>query len=85
MLLKWGRCGKKRINAEYFKQRFKDVDAFVDEFFSNKIKLRDVNINPAFRLHPPRGGYESIKNPYVIGGTLGYRGEKINELLEKMI
>ncbi len=40
-----------------------------------------------FRLAPPRGGFErgGIKKPFRIGGVLGDRKEKINELLKKMI
>lgn len=39
------------------------------------------------RLHPPRGGYErkGIKLPFSIGGVLGYRKEKINDLIKKML
>ena len=40
-----------------------------------------------FRLHPPRGGYErkGIKVPFTVGGALGYRGEKINDLIKRML
>lgn len=40
-----------------------------------------------FRLHPPRGGFErrGIKVPYNLGGALGYRGDKINDLIKKML
>jgi large subunit ribosomal protein L30 len=40
-----------------------------------------------FRLHPPRGGFErkGIKVPFKVGGVLGYRGDKINNLIKKMI
>lgn len=41
-------------------------------------------MKPVFRLSPPKGGFKFIKKPYPKGG-LGYRGEKINELLEKML
>lgn len=50
-------------------------------------ELRDVpELKPVFRLRPPKRGYEreGIKKPYSVGGTLGYRKEAINELLEKM-
>ncbi|MCK5561102.1 MAG: 50S ribosomal protein L30, partial [Thermoplasmata archaeon] len=40
---------------------------------------------PIIRLHPPRKGYEGIKRAYTVGGALGYRGKKINELLARMI
>jgi len=38
------------------------------------------------RLHPPRGGFErkGIKKSFSVGGALGYRGEKMNDLLRKM-
>lgn len=36
------------------------------------------------KLKPPKGGFKSIKEMYP-KGDLGYRGEKINELLKRMI
>ncbi len=42
-------------------------------------------IKPVFRLTPPSKGFkESIKQHYP-DGELGYRGDKINELLKRMI
>ncbi len=40
-----------------------------------------------FRLNPPRGGFgrKGIKRPFGEGGALGYRGNKINELLKRML
>jgi large subunit ribosomal protein L30 len=39
-----------------------------------------------FRLHPPSKGFKGkIKRGYGSGGELGYRGEKINELLRRML
>ena len=37
------------------------------------------------RMHPPRRGYESIKSSFGNKGSLGYRGEKINALLKRMM
>lgn len=50
-------------------------------------KLSDLNLKPYFRLNPPRKGFErgGIKKVFKMGGALGYRGEKINDLLNKMI
>ncbi|MDX1611045.1 MAG: 50S ribosomal protein L30 [Candidatus Thermoplasmatota archaeon] len=51
----------------------------------------DVDINkfapikPVFRLNPPRGGYENNKRHFTEGGTLGYRGGNINQLIERML
>ncbi|MBN2111516.1 uL30 family ribosomal protein [Candidatus Woesearchaeota archaeon] len=40
-----------------------------------------------FRLCPPKGGFErkGIKVPFSIGGALGYRGDKINDLIKRML
>jgi large subunit ribosomal protein L30 len=47
--------------------------------------LKGTEIKPVFRLTPAKGGFKySIKYNYP-KGEIGYRGEKINELLEKMI
>ncbi|MBW2963290.1 uL30 family ribosomal protein [Candidatus Woesearchaeota archaeon] len=38
-------------------------------------------------LHPPRKGYgrKGIKIPFKVGGGLGYRGDKINDLIKRML
>ncbi|MBT4540331.1 50S ribosomal protein L30 [Candidatus Woesearchaeota archaeon] len=40
-----------------------------------------------FRLHPPRKGYgrKGIKKTFTVGGGLGYRGDKINDLIKRML
>jgi large subunit ribosomal protein L30 len=40
-----------------------------------------------FRLNPPRKGFgrKGIKMPFKLGGGLGYRGNKIDDLLKRMI
>jgi large subunit ribosomal protein L30 len=38
-----------------------------------------------FRLHPPRHGYRSTKLPFKQGGSLGYMGSKINDLITRMV
>jgi large subunit ribosomal protein L30 len=48
-------------------------------------KLEDSGVKPVFRLHPPRKGYENIKKTFAESGTLGYRGDKIGDLIKKMI
>ena len=42
-------------------------------------------IRPLFRLTPPKGGWRSTKKPFARGGALGYRGPKINELVQRMV
>ena len=45
---------------------------------------KDIGLKPIFRLSPPSGGYRATRFPYP-KGDLGYRGDKINELLKRMI
>ncbi len=56
------------------------LDKLADEGISKKLK----EIMP-FRLHPPRHGYKSIKRGVNQGGSLGYMGTGINELINRMV
>lgn len=63
-----------------------------DETYQALVKARGRKdskgeLKKFFSLHPPRGGFErkGIKNPFSKGGALGYRGDKINELIKKML
>ncbi len=42
---------------------------------------------PYFRLNPPRKGFgrKGIKVAFTVGGALGYRKEKINDLIQRML
>ncbi len=82
--------GNMSFTIDYLKKntRYKSIKKFVDDFAKFKAELKDVpGLKPVFRLNPPGKGYErgGIKHPYSTGGALGYRGEKINELLRRMI
>jgi large subunit ribosomal protein L30 len=55
----------------------------IEVFELGKGKFEDYNLKPFFRLHPPRGGIDS-KTHYP-RGVLGSHGEKINELLRRML
>jgi len=50
-------------------------------------KDSDGNYAPIFTLHPPRGGFErkGIKKPFSVGGVLGNRKDKIDDLLKRML
>ncbi|WP_304125594.1 50S ribosomal protein L30 [Methanosphaera cuniculi] len=79
--------GDKRVTDEYVKENtdYDSVDALATAIFNQEITMRDAGLKPIFRLNPPRKGYEGTKKPYTEGGSLGYRSESINELIEKMI
>ena len=73
MIYKRGRLpGDKRIEK-------KDAKAI-----AKKIKDKKAEIKPVFRLSPPSGGFKSVKEFYPRGDA-GNRGEKINDLLKRMI
>lgn len=64
---------------------FKTMKALAKSLTEGKTVMRDVpGLKPLFRLHPPRKGYEGIKRSFKVGGALGYRAEKINNLLRRM-
>ncbi len=46
---------------------------------------RTPGVRPLFRLRAPKGGWRSTKKPFALGGALGYRGAKINELVRRMV
>ncbi|MGB9714050.1 MAG: 50S ribosomal protein L30 [Candidatus Bathyarchaeales archaeon] len=80
--------GKKRLTDEYAQKiSYKSLEELADAVFSCRAEYWKLpNIKPVFRLHPPTKGFKGkIKKSYGMGGELGYRGEKINELIKRMI
>jgi len=88
LLEKWGRIeGDKKLSHERLKEKnFSSIADFSKNIFDGKAKFSDVGLKPVFKLHPPSKGYErgGIKKHFNIGGALGYRGAKINDLIAKM-
>ncbi len=88
----WGEVSKETLEKLLSKRAREQGEKKLDENKSkeaaNKLlngsKLRDLGIKVPIRLHPAYKGLVSIKQPFP-RGDMGYRGEKINELLEKMI
>lgn len=90
LLVKRGKVvGDKPLTEEYLKQNAKlSFDELVKKFVDGKMKLRDVpGLKPYFRLKPPVKGFEryGVKLPFSMGGALGYRKDKINDLVMRMI
>ena len=82
MLFKWGRTQEgKKVTPEYLKEK----QTTIEELLTGKKKFKEAAIKQPFRLHPPTKGLKSIKKPFAMKGDLGNRGDKINELLERMI
>ncbi|AEH06764.1 50S ribosomal protein L30 [Methanothermococcus okinawensis] len=89
LILKRGRLpGNKRLNEEKVKELMDlSVEELAEKIVNDEILLKNTPLKPVFRLHPPRKGYDKagIKRPFSVGGALGYRGDEINTLLEKMM
>ncbi len=90
LLLKRGRLeGGKRITEDYIRNNtnFSGIDDFIKKFLKFEASLSDIKgLKPVFRLHPPRKGHRpsGVKQPFTLGGALGYRGNEINDLIIKM-
>lgn len=91
LLAKRGRLsGNKRVSDENVQELtpFSSIEDFAENLFNFKAnKSNFPQLKPVFRLSPPRKGYEKrgIKHPYGDKGTLGYRGDAINNLLKRMV
>ena len=89
LITKKGRlAGNKKLAEEYAQTAgFKSLDELAEAIFDCRIKYSKLpNVQPVFKLHPPTKGFKGkIKKSYGAGGELGYRGEKINELIKRMV
>lgn len=88
LLKKRGRIEKnQKLDEVKLKEitNFDSFEKFADALMKGSVKLKDYKkIKPFFRLNPPRKGLKAIRLQYP-KGDLGYRKEKINELLERMM
>ena len=81
-------AGDKKLTDEYAqKVGYKSIEELAQAVFDSHVEYwKLTNIQPVFRLHPPSKGFKGkIKRSYGSGGELGYRGDKINELLNRML
>ncbi|MDD5253611.1 MAG: 50S ribosomal protein L30 [Candidatus Nanoarchaeia archaeon] len=90
LLLKRGRlAANKPVTDNYIKEKTKiSADEFVNNFMDLRKDLREIpGLKTFFRLNPPQKGFEraGIKKTFVQGGVLGYRKEKINDLILRML
>jgi large subunit ribosomal protein L30 len=79
--------GDAHLTDEYIKEnsQYTDITEFAQALSSGEARLNDVpGLKPVLRLHPPRKGYKTTKRTFQQGGSLGYHGENINDLLYKM-
>jgi large subunit ribosomal protein L30 len=88
LLKKRGRtAGNRKLTDEHIKQLgYENVEKLAEALHGAKVELKNLkDVKPVFRLHPPRKGYKrTVKRSYQAGGETGYRGEAINELIDRM-
>ncbi|MCW1291520.1 MAG: 50S ribosomal protein L30 [Candidatus Rehaiarchaeum fermentans] len=73
-------------NKKKYEWKEGEIEEFVDRIIDNQAWLKDKNIKNLFRLSPPKKGFKgNKKKQFSEGGELGYRKEKINELILRMI
>ena len=80
-------AGNKKPTDEYAqKNGYKSLEELAEAIFNCNVEYWKLpNVKPVFRLHPPTKGLKGkVKKSYGMGGELGYRGEKINELIKRM-
>jgi large subunit ribosomal protein L30 len=88
LITKRGRlAGDIKITDEYIRENtdYSSILEFSKALFDCNVDLEDAKIKPVFRLHPPRKGYKSVKKTYKATGSLGYRGDEIGNILNKML
>ena len=71
--------------GELYKRRLSDSRKKIE--YNRYITTNDKKIKKFFRLNSPRKGYgrKGIKVPFNMGGALGYRADKIKDLIKRMI
>jgi large subunit ribosomal protein L30 len=89
LLQKRGRlAGGKKLTDEYAQKiGYKSLDELAEAVASRKVEYRKLlGVQPVFKLHPPTKGFKGkTKKSYGAGGEAGYRGERINELVRRMV
>ncbi|MBS7610462.1 50S ribosomal protein L30 [Candidatus Bathyarchaeota archaeon] len=87
LLRKRGRLvGDRPLTEEGAKELgFQSLRELAEALVKGSIKISNLKgLKPFFRLHPPSGGYGSVKKPYP-DGALGNWGKDISKLLKRMI
>ena len=80
--------GDKPVTDEYLKGStpFASVEKLADALLASSFVYQDIpDVKPLFRLNPPRQGYRTVKRSVQNKGTLGYRKDAINALIQRML
>ncbi|KZX11217.1 50S ribosomal protein L30 [Methanobrevibacter curvatus] len=78
--------GGSKVTNEYLSENtnYNSIKELANALLKSEVDYDEIKLKPVFRLHPPRKGYEAIRVSFNEGGTLGFRGELIKDLVKKM-
>jgi len=80
--------GGARLTDAYVKEnsKFQSILSLAKAIDKGEARISDVKgLKPVIRLPPPRHGYESTRKTVADGGAIGYRGEEIVKLIDRML
>lgn len=80
--------GDAPITDEFLKGStpFPTVEKLADALLAHSFVYKDIpEVKPLFRLNPPKQGYRTIKRSVQNKGSLGYRKDAINTLIQRML
>jgi len=80
----YGEISKDMLKMLFEKKHIQADDKEIDSIVECKKNAKELVQMPV-RMKPPKRGYESTKRGFSVHGALGYRGEKINELIKRML
>lgn len=90
LLQKRGRLpGNKPLTEQYVREKLNcTLDEFIKDYLDFRREITDIpGLKPFFKLSPPRKGFEAkgVKVQFSMGGVLGYRKDKMNDLIRRMV
>jgi large subunit ribosomal protein L30 len=80
--------GDKPLTEQYLKKAapYHSFEKLSEAIIENKVNYKDIpEVKPLFRLNPPKKGHRTVKRSFVNKGSLGYRKDAINTLIERML
>jgi len=80
--------GDIKLTEEYAQELgYKSLNDIAEATYNMEVEYDHLpKVKPVFRLHPPKKGFKGkVKRSYAAGGVTGYRGEAINDLINRMM
>ncbi|HUS99669.1 MAG TPA: 50S ribosomal protein L30 [Candidatus Thermoplasmatota archaeon] len=80
--------GDKPLTEDYLKKAtpYHSFEKLSEAILKEKVKYKEIpEVKPLFRLNPPKKGHRTVKRSFVNKGSLGYRKDEINKLIDRML